>query len=122
MGRDIETVASRSSTPDAGDYVPTRGAAVGAVALLPIILVVTYIEVLAAIADSLSDIHARSHHPTGPLWLGIFALLGVAGPVAAGMAVWHTKAERKSSLQAILRGEMAFLLIGLPATFLLLVT
>jgi hypothetical protein len=101
--------------------LPTRGSIFGAVALLPVLVLIAYVEVAAAIGDSLDDVQARSHHVTGPLWLGIFALLGVAGPVSAALAAWHTRTEQRSLWQAALRAEMACLLIGMPAAFLLLV-
>ncbi len=99
----------------------TRSGLIGALVLLPVLVVAAYVEVVAAIADSLDDIQAKSHHATGPLWLGIFAVLGIAGPVAAGLTAWHTKTEGRSSWQAVLRGEMAFVLVGVPAALLLLV-
>ena len=113
-----------SSAPVASEAPPrgpTRAGAFGALALLPVILVGLYVEVLAAVADSLDDIHAKSHHATGPVWLGMFALLGVAGPATAAIAAWHTKVEHKSTWEAILRAEMAFLLIGIPAALFLII-
>lgn len=99
---------------------PTKAGAIGAIALLPVILLFVYMEVLLAIGDSLSDVDSKTHHATGPLWLGVYALLGVSGPIAAAVVAWHTKAEQKSTWQATLRAEMAFVLIGIPATLFLL--
>ncbi|MHB1988816.1 MAG: hypothetical protein ACYCSF_12675 [Acidimicrobiales bacterium] len=98
----------------------TRPGAIAAVALLPVLVCVCYVEALLAIGDSLNDIHAKAHHVTGPIWLGVFALLGVSGPVAAACAAWQTRAEKKSLWQAMLRAEMALVLIGVPAMFFLL--
>jgi hypothetical protein len=122
----VPVAASRapSSAPVASGHAqrgPTRAGAFGAIALLPVILVGLYVEVLAAVADSLDDIHSKSHHATGPVWLGMFALLGVAGPAVAVIAAWHTKTERKSTWEATLRAEMAFLLIGIPAALFLII-
>jgi hypothetical protein len=88
---------------------------------LPVILAALYVEILAAAADSLDDIRSKAHHATGPIWLGIFALLGMAGPVTAVLAAWHTKQEHKTTWEATLRAEMAFMLIGIPATLFLLI-
>lgn len=99
---------------------PTRSGVVGSLVLLPVLVAAAYVEVVAVVADSLDDIQAKAHHATGPLWLGIFAVLGIAGPVAAGLTAWHTKTEGRSSWQAVLRGEMAFVLVGIPAALLLL--
>lgn len=104
----------------AAEKRPSRAGLVGVVALAPVILACCYAEVLLAVAATLDDLHAKGHHATGPAWLGAFALLGLAGPLAAALAAWHTKAEGRPNWQATLRAEMAFLLIGLPALFFLL--
>lgn len=115
------SVALRSPLPGTNTPPPTRAGAIAAIALIPVLLAVAYVEVVASVADSLSDIHAKAHHPTGALWLGGFALLGVAGPAAAAVAAFHTRAEGRSVTQAALRAEMAFVMIGIPAMFLLLI-
>lgn len=91
----------------------------GALALVPLVLVFFFLEVALAVSDSLSDVHATRHHATGPLWLGIFALLGLFGPLVSGFAAWHTRLEKKGLWLALLRAELAALLVAFPAALFL---
>jgi hypothetical protein len=104
--------------PDAS--VPTRSGIFGAVALFPLLVAILAAEVYLAVYDTGADLHSLHHHATGVIWLGFYALLGIGGPVSAAIGGWHTRQEGRPWWQVVMRAEMAFLLIGMPATLLLL--
>lgn len=107
-------------TGTAEEPIPTRSGLLGAIALFPVLVAIFAAEVSLAVYDSVQDVHSAHHHVTGPLWLGIYAVLGIGGPVASVVGAWHTRAEGRNLWQVVLRAEMAFMLIGMPATLLLL--
>lgn len=94
---------------------------VGTVVLAPVLAFVLYVEIAAAISDSIHVIDATHHHLTAPLWLGIFAVLAIGGPITGFIAFRQMRRLTGDGWQALLRAETVFALVGLPAALMLLV-